>query len=268
MTTVLLWIFIIAFMIGIIASILGIGGGALNVPVLVLIFSFDQMSAVGTSLLINVATTFTAMTSYAFQGRILYRTALLFAGPALIFSALSVFLSTYLTNAALTLVFICILLLLGVMMIRPDIISVPEISRGPVYTDGCNDKYGKKFRQTFHSLHMLVWGGTGGLMTGFTGLGGGVVNVPAMVSAKIPTHYATATSTLVVFIACCTASVVHMNLGSLPSAWFLLAYLAGAVGGAFTGSRYAHRLKSAQLSFVFGVFLFIVCGIMIVHLAL
>lgn len=261
-TGTLLFIFLIALIIGMVASVFGLGGGTMNVPVLVLIFSFDQITAIGISLLTGVVISFTAMANYAWQERILYKTALLLAVPAIIFSITSVLISVYLSNTALTIAFIIVILVAAITMIRPDLITLPRINRGPEYTDGCNDRYGEKYSGNFHAMHMVAWGSVGGMTNGFTGLGGGSINVPAMIASRVPPHYATATSTLAVFIASLAASATHLGLGTIPSTGFMELYLAGAGCGAVAGTMIARRLKGSQISFGFGVYLIIVCILM------
>jgi len=265
-TDAVLFIFLIAFIVGTVASLLGLAGGTLNVPVLVLIFSYDQITAIGMSLAIGVVISFTAMVNYAWQQRILYRTALLLAAPAILLSVLSVLVSVSMTNTMLTVTFIIILIFIAMTMVKPDLFSLPDIRTGPEYHDGCKDRYGEEYSRDFHALHMIVWGSGGGMMNGFTGLGGGSINVPALITAKTPPHYATATSTMVVFLASLAASATHAGLGSISSAGFLVFYIAGATAGVFAGTRYARRLKSSQLSFGFGLFLIFVCFLMGINL--
>lgn len=113
---------------------------------------------------------------------------------------------------------------------------------------------------------MVLWGSGGGMMNGFTGLGGGSINVPALIASKVPPHYATATSTMVVFLASLAASAAHAGFGSIPSAGFMGIYIAGAACGAVAGTIYSRRLKSSQLSFGFGIFLLLVCILMTLNL--
>jgi uncharacterized protein len=265
---VILFTFLIAFIVGTIASLLGLGGGTLNVPVLVLIFSFDQITAIALSLTIGVALSFTSMVNYAWQQRILYRTALLLAVPAIIFSIVSVLLSTFMPDTILTIIFIILLLTIAMTMIKPKFISLPEIVAGPKYHDSCIDRYGEEYSRDYHVFHMLLWGGGGGMMNGFTGLGGGSVNVPALIAAKTPAHYATATSTMAVFFASIAAAATHSELGNIQSTGFLAIYIVGVVCGAIAGTRYARKVKSSQLSFGFGLFLVFVCFLMALKLVL
>jgi hypothetical protein len=262
----ILLILLIAFIVGAVASLLGLGGGTLNIPVFVLIFSFDQLTAIATSLTIGVAISFTAMVNYAWQQRILYKTALLLAVPAIIFSVISVLVSTYFSNTMLTAAFIAILLLVALTMVKPDLISLPEITAGPEYHDGGKNRYGEEYSQDFRILHMVAWGSGGGMMNGLTGLAGGSLNVPALIAAKIPAHYATATSTVAVFLAGLAAAGTHAGLGTIHSPGFMALYIAGAVCGAVAGTRYARELKGSQLSFGFGIFLLFVCILMSLNL--
>ena len=258
----IMFILLIAFAVGTVASLLGLAGGTLNVPVLVLVFSYDQITAIAMSLTIGTAISFTAMLNYGWQQRILYRTALLLAVPAVIFSVLSVMVSLSMTNTMLAAAFIMILFLIALTMLDQDQISLPAFKSGPKFHDGCRDRYGEIYSGDFHVLHMLIWGSGGGMMNGFTGLGGGSLNVPALISAKVPSHYATATSTMVVFIASLAAVAAHAGAGTIQQGEFTAIYIAGAVAGAFAGTRYARELRGEQLSFGFGIFLVFVCLLM------
>jgi uncharacterized protein len=53
----LVWIFLAAFVVGICSGLVGIGGGTLLIPLLVLVFGFEQHRAQGTSLVALVPPT-------------------------------------------------------------------------------------------------------------------------------------------------------------------------------------------------------------------
>jgi len=102
-----------------------------------------------------------------------------------------------------------------------------------------------------------------GLVSGLTGLGGGVIAVPIMVLAlKFKMHNAVATSLVVVMITC-IGGIIRYILGGqgipdIPAysigyvnlqSWALLA--ATSIGMAQIGARIAHRLPAKQLRYVF-----------------
>src|SRR5512136_2115797 len=80
--------FVIASGIGLVASVIGMGGGFLYVPTLTLIFGLDQKMAVGTSLAVMVFSSFAATLVYQRQKKILYAVAAMLIVPGSIFSVL------------------------------------------------------------------------------------------------------------------------------------------------------------------------------------
>lgn len=74
----LMAIFVVACVVGVISGLLGVGGGNLLVPLLILLFRFDQHRAQGTSLLTLVPPTgLLAFLNYAHAGRVDWRVGLL-----------------------------------------------------------------------------------------------------------------------------------------------------------------------------------------------
>ena len=74
----LIAIFAVACVVGVMSGLLGVGGGILLVPLLVLLFRFDQHRAQGTSLVALVPPTgLLAFLNYAHAGRVDWRVGLL-----------------------------------------------------------------------------------------------------------------------------------------------------------------------------------------------
>jgi uncharacterized membrane protein YfcA len=67
------------FLVGIIASLTGIGGGAFIVPILTILYDFVPPNAVGTSLTPIIFTAAASTINYARQKRIYYKTGLILA---------------------------------------------------------------------------------------------------------------------------------------------------------------------------------------------
>ncbi len=101
---------------------------------------------------------------------------------------------------------------------------------------------------------MLLTATVVGLVTGFLGVGGGFLVVPALVLAlALPMTYAAGTSLVVITVTSAAALAVRAGVGSTPD-WTLVAALtaASAVGG-FGGARLADRIDTTKLSTAFTV---------------
>lgn len=101
-----------------------------------------------------------------------------------------------------------------------------------------------------------------GLITGFFGVGGGFVVVPALLLAlgfDMPT--AAGTSLLVIAVNSAAALAVRAGHGSLTVNWPLIGVFTGAaVTGALAGGGLAGRVSPRRLSAAFTVLIIIVAG--------
>jgi len=252
MDELLLFAFVAALIVGMFASMVGVGGGALNLPILMFLFSLDYKVAVGTSLVIIVCSSFMSALNYMRQRQIFPRVALYLAIPGLIASGTCSYLTQFVSTFYLSLFFGFITFFLGVQTIYPHLRIVFPLSYGPTFEEEKETSFGTVARAKLSYFHLFFWGLVSGTANGFTGIGGGLINVPAMVMSKVPMHTAVATSSLVIFCASTVASVVHISLGHIAPFPILFVYVTGAVIGAFIGSRTAHLVHERKLRWSFG----------------
>ena len=99
-----------------------------------------------------------------------------------------------------------------------------------------------------------------GFLTGFLGVGGGFLLVPALVIVmRIPISYAIGTSLLIIVINSAAAFTARAGLAHLD--WVvLLPFTAATVAGSFAGKRVADRLSGATLRMAFAIVLLLVGG--------
>jgi uncharacterized protein len=254
--------YVISLCIGILAAVLGMGGGFLYVPTLSLIFGFDARTAIGTSLAVMIFSSISASIWYRRQQVILYKVALVLILPSIVFSVIGSFLTTIIDSRILILIFCIMLVLISLEMLLPSARFLHEIRYGPSFVLGSPAPEQKKqpVIRIWYS-HLLLWGAIGGLMSGITGTSGGAVFVPALMTAGIPMHYAVATSLLTIIAVSITGAVTHATLGqvSLP---FVAVYGAGAALGAFIGANLAPEIDESKIKVLFGTMLLIIAAIM------
>jgi uncharacterized membrane protein YfcA len=104
-----------------------------------------------------------------------------------------------------------------------------------------------------HNPYIVL--GTGlcvGILSGFLGIGGGVVMVPIMVFMwKVEQHKANATSLAVILPTSIVGSIMYQQQGNLDVILAVKIALGGIVG-AYFGSILACRLPAATLKKLFG----------------
>jgi uncharacterized membrane protein YfcA len=254
--------FCIAVGIGIIAAIIGLGGGFLFVPTFTLLFGLDQRTAVGTSLAVTVCAAAAASLRYRQQKKILDRTAVIMLIPSMIVSALGAFVTQYIDARVLVLLFALALVLIALQMFFPALPIVKKMAWGPSYTVNVAELNGDDIQVRVPYLHLLTWGALGGLVTGTTGISGGVVFVPALIATGIPVHFAVATSLFVIVAASFSGAVTHAALGnfSLP---FVVVFGAGAAVGAYAGAYIAPGIRADHIRKFFGIMLVVIALLMV-----
>ena len=104
------------------------------------------------------------------------------------------------------------------------------------------------------ALKVLVTATVVGLLTGFLGVGGGFLVVPALLLAlALPMEYAAGTSLVVITLTSAGALAVRAGVGVAPD-WGLVLVLAAVSGvGGFFGARLADRIDTERLSAAFTV---------------
>jgi hypothetical protein len=236
----------LAMAIAIVAAMAGVGGGFLYVPVLTIIFGLAPVDAVGTSLVVIIFTTLAASASYLRQGRIFFRGALCLIIPGVIGAIIGAYATVFMPGASIGLLFSLIVGFLSIKLLFPGFSMIRPIEYGPFLEDECFDCFGVTTRHRIYYLHYLGWGLVSGLASGLIGIGGGVINVPALVTAGMPVHFASATSTLVVLCTSITGGGVHAVLGHV-NLYYAFLFSAGAIFGGYFGARLAPKAPEGML---------------------
>jgi uncharacterized membrane protein YfcA len=121
-----------------------------------------------------------------------------------------------------------------------------------------------------HSLNkrnypgLILIGLVSGILTGFLGVGGGFIIIPALVLfAKIPVRMSVGTSLLIIAFNSFAGFAEELIINyPVINSGFLLAFSILSVAGIFIGFKISLTLKPSQLKKLFGWFI-LVMGIMI-----
>lgn len=242
-------------------------------PALVYVLGQDPRTATTSSLLIVGVTSLIALIPHARAGRVRFGQGLLFGALGTAGSLAGTALSATVPPQALLTAFAALMLLVAVLMLRRS----SRRAAGRRADDGAPRADGGGFGDpslvplaTLRPLtcacprvaKLLVTATVVGAMTGFFGVGGGFVLVPALVLAlAFPMPVAVGTSLLVIAVNSATALAGRLA-GPGPQAagahldWAVIAvFTAAAVLGSLAGSRIASRTNPARLARAFAVLL-------------
>lgn len=236
---------VLGLAVGLVLGSLGGGGAVLAVPVLVLVLGQPADVATTVSLLVVLVAACSGLLSLRGMGRVDWRVGGVFGGLGVVGAAVGARLSVDVPEQVLLTAFAVLVLVVAVVTWR-----------------GAEGSRTSGVRRRSISLKRAVPTATGaGLLTGFFGVGGGFVTVPALATViGLTAARATATSLVVIAINALVALVVRgyvLGLDGIPVALAVIFAAATGVGAAI-GARGASRLRDAHLLKGFAVLLAVV----------
>lgn len=249
---------VFGLLIGAIVGTIGGGGAILALPVLVYVLDQGVSSGSTASLIVVALGASVAAGSHAAHGHLCWRTALVFAAPAGLGAYLGSVVGSSVSPQALILAFVPVMLAAAVL----------TYTRGAV---GAGED-GEELRPCppLDPVRSVGAGLAVGAMTGFFGVGGGFLIVPALTSLLgLPLRRAIATSLAIIGITSVVALTTHLARGAEPD-WAITAVLCGAAAaGALSGSFLGRRLSPTTLAHGFGIVVAVIaCFLLIDVLAL
>jgi uncharacterized protein len=256
-------------LIGLSLGALGGGGSILTVPVLVYGLGLAAGQATtGSLVVVGVTSIAGAITAYR-SGNVLLTRGLAFGAVAVAGSAAGAKASGLVSAPVLLTGFAVLLLVVAGVMAARQLRSrrgQPEGGQPEARLASQIDDPIIAFRPSFacqcpRALKVLAAATVVGLLTGFLGVGGGFLVVPALVLVLgLPMSYAAGTSLVVITITSASALAVRAGAG-MQTNWGLVGLLtAVAILGAWAGARVAARADTSKLQRGFTVLLVLVAG--------
>jgi uncharacterized membrane protein YfcA len=225
---------LLGFAIGLTLGFLGGGGSILTVPALVYIVGQSPQTAVTASLVIVGANAAAGALVHRRRGSLDWRVALLFGGVGMVTAYLAAGLSKLLSSTTLLILFALLMLVVGGLM----------IFRKPPQSTGERRSW----------LVTIASGAGVGVLTGFLGVGGGFLIVPALVMlVGMPIRQAVGTSLVIIAMNSLAGLLGHLGSGA-PDLAVILLFVAAGLVGVVAGERLARVLNPDQLRTGFAVF--------------
>jgi uncharacterized protein len=253
MITVILTYTAVGIVAGLLAGLLGVGGGLVIVPMLLYCFtvqgvSYDVMMhlALGTSMASIMFTAISSFMAHNRMGAVHWDIVRKIVVGIFVGTFLGSCVASRLSTAFLSIFFVAFLYYVAIQMI---------LDRKPTAS-----------RQLPGNLGMFGVGNVIGAVSSFVGIGGGSLSVPFLVWCNIPVHHAIGTSAAIGFPIAVAGTLGYLYSGlhatNLPDSCLGYVYLPGLAGivcasmlTAPLGARLAHRLPVKKLKQVFAVLL-------------
>lgn len=242
-----------ALCIGLSLGLLGSGGSILTVPALVYLVGHPEKQAIAESLAIVGGIAAVGAMPRALRGDVHWKSVILFGGPGMVGAAVGAWVSLFVAGWIQLLVFSIVMLSASATMLH---------GRGDV-ADG-------SIRPPRAAWKIMIDGLLVGGLTGFVGVGGGFLIVPALVLlGGLPMRIAIGTSLCVIALNCVVGFVQHAR--ELPAQdqavdWTVIAvFLAIGIVGSLAGNAIGTRIHQRRLRRWFGIVLLLMGAFVLAH---
>lgn len=232
-----------ALLAGVIGALIGLGGGVIITPVLVLGFGVDIRYAMGAALASVIATSSGAAAAYLRDGISNMRIGLFLCTATTVGAVCGAMLAVELNAAVLSVIFGVALLVTVVLSLRknPDLNTATDQSdplAEKLRLPGVMPEGGQLKSYTVHRVvpgFLMMW--VAGVLSGLLGIGSGAFKVVAMDQLmRIPFKVTTATSNFMIGVTAAASVGIYLKRGYLDPA--LVAPVAlGVLAGAFVGAK-------------------------------
>lgn len=221
----------------------GGGGSILAVPLLVYFVGENIHLAIGTSLVAVGVTSLISSVSYMRQSLVKFKIALYMAAPGLISTYLGALINKQVKGPVLLLIFAILMIYIGYLMIKQKKTqeqTQPESSK-------------------INYLRILTLGFITGLASGFFGIGGGFLLVPALyLGANLKMKEAIATSLFIIFLFGMFGLGSYIIQGRQINLMVSTAFVVGGSVGGIVGAYYAKKINQGLLRKIFSIFIILI----------
>jgi len=248
-----LWLPVFGLIVGTLGTLIGVGGGFLMMPVLLLAYpdaSPDTITSI--SLAVIFFNALSGSWAYSKMKRIDYRSGLVFAAATIPGAILGALTSDYIPRRTFDILFGLLMIAASVhLYFRRTVKSKGVVEkRDRLTTRTITEKNGTVHTFSFNKRIGIVLSVFVGYISSLLGIGGGIIHVPAMIRLlNFPVHIATATSHFILVIMALTATVVHIASGSFSHGGIYQTVLLsiGVLLGAQAGALLSQRVRGVWI---------------------
>jgi uncharacterized protein len=255
------------FATGILGALLGIGGGAFIIPILVLLFHVPLHFAIAASLLSVVATSSASSSVFLEKKLTNMRLGMTLEMFTTIGGIIGAFLAIIMSQKILQLIFSGMLIFTAIgLWERPEERVEKIRNKGLLGAEYYDEKFKREISYKVERLPLgFFMSFLAGIVSGMLGIGGGVIKVPTMVlGMKVPIKAANATSDMMIGVTAIASLYIyyaHHRLDLFISSSAAL----GTFLGSLLGAHLMTKIRSKGLIIIFSILLLLTSFEMIVR---
>ena len=272
---------VVGLAVGVLAGLLGIGGGMLLVPAFKLGYAMDSLMCTATSLFTIIPTSVSGAISHIRNKTCLPKLGVAAGLGGACLSPLGVWLATLSPDWAVMGAAALIIAYSSVTMFRKAL-KAPKVPRGATGAEAAHaaakeaaaEDRAAALERAHAEAPTIGWreaaigaaiGLFAGLASGYVGVGGGFIMVPLMMSIlHVPMKLTSGTSLIAVMILAVPGTATQALLGNIN--WIAgIAVACGSIPGATLGAKLIPKVPERQLRFLFAGFLVVAAVLLVVN---
>lgn len=272
---------VVGLAVGVLAGLLGIGGGMLLVPAFKLGYAMDSLMCTATSLFTIIPTSVSGAVSHIRNKTCLPKLGVAAGLGGACLSPLGVWLATLSPDWAVMGAAALIIAYSSVTMFRKAL-KAPKVPRGATGAEAADaaakeaaaEDRAAAIERAHAEAPAIGWREAGigaaiglfaGLASGYVGVGGGFIMVPLMMSIlHVPMKLTSGTSLIAVMILAVPGTVTQALLGNIN--WIAgIAVACGSIPGATLGAKLIPKVPERQLRFLFAGFLVVAAVLLVMN---
>lgn len=272
---------VVGLAVGVLAGLLGIGGGMLLVPAFKLGYAMDSLMCTATSLFTIIPTSVSGAISHIRNKTCLPKLGVAAGLGGACLSPLGVWLATLSPDWAVMGAAALIIAYSSVTMFRKAL-KDPKVPRGATGAEAAHaaakeaaaEDRAAAIERAHAEAPTIGWreaaigaaiGLFAGLASGYVGVGGGFIMVPLMMSIlHVPMKLTSGTSLIAVMILAVPGTATQALLGNIN--WIAgIAVACGSIPGATLGAKLIPKVPERQLRFLFAGFLVVAAVLLVVN---
>jgi uncharacterized membrane protein YfcA len=238
------WLIGAVFLISLVLTMVGLGGGLIFSPLFVLL-GMAKSEAASASLFLNLIAAGSAAFAYSRKKMVDYFLAVPLIIASSLFAPIGSYFNLRIDLKPFLIIMAVVLALAGARMLLPAPAAAESSGLSPA-------------RKVVGGIAI---GACIGLMGGLLGIGGGVFVVPLLIYAlKTPTKIAAASSTFIVCFSSLTGFLGYAAMEKINWVFILPAAAASFAGGQAGARIMSTRLRGRSIRLIFSIILFALCA--------
>jgi uncharacterized membrane protein YfcA len=255
------------FFAGILGHLLGVGGGIIIIPIIVLVFKYPMHVAVPASLLSIVANSANIAASNIKKELVNIPLGLTLETSSVMFAILGSFVSLYINEYILEIIFSIVMLIIAFLYLK-DVsnqgVRVNEYcgictKTTYFYNYYFDEVIGRKiYYNVYHVFFTLFASSIAGMLPSLLGIGGGFIKVPAMnLISKVPIKAAVATSNFMIGITAAAGALVYIFYGKIDP-HLMATITVGVYFGSQFSIKYFSKITDKKIKIIFIILITVV----------